>query len=318
MIMDRIEIEELKEKVGCAAILSHAGFALDRRESTRRALKFRRADEIIIVVHNGRGWWDPHSEARGDVFRLVRHLERLRFPEALERVHDIAGLPTPDVELAPRRGRLAPDVGAAERWASRRPIRPSSSAWRYLTEQRAIPADILAAATAQGLLRQGPRGSAWMCHADAAGAVVGWEERGPTWRGFATGGHKTLFRFGRPDAGRICVTEAAIDALSLASIESVRLDTLYVSTGGGWSPTTDAVLRALATGRVLVSATDRDEQGDAYAERLRALASGIGAPFQRLHPIDVDWNEEVKKRGWGGASGGPPGSRVTLRPLRGP
>lgn len=294
--MDRRQIEELKEKVGCAAILAHAGFALDRRESTRRALKFRRADEIVIVVHDGRGWWDPHSEARGDVFRLVSHLERLRFPEAVERVRGIAGSPTLKVDLVPRRSRLAPEAGIAERWAARRPIWPSSSAWRYLAKERAIPANILAAAMTQGLLRQGPKGSVWMRHDNAVGIVVGWEERGPAWRGFATNGHKTLFQFGRPDADRVCVTEAAIDALSLAAIEAARTDTLYVSTGGGWSPSTIAALRSLASNRELVAATDIDAQGDIYAARLAALAQDAKVRFARLRSIETDWNRDLKER----------------------
>ncbi len=78
----------------------------------------------------------------------------------------------------------------------------------------------------------------WAKHVDEAGSVIGWEERGPDWRGFSTGGAKVLFRFGMNDARRICVTEAVIDALSLAAIEQTRPDTLHVSTGGGWSTAT--------------------------------------------------------------------------------
>jgi hypothetical protein len=69
------------------------------------------------------------------------------------------------------------------------------------------------------------------------GAVTGWEERGPAWRGFATGGAKVLFRFGSTSAGRICFTEAAI--------EDQRPDSLYLSTGGGWASATVAAIRAL-------------------------------------------------------------------------
>jgi hypothetical protein len=49
---------------------------LDARESTRRALKSRRGEgEVLIVTHEGRGWWDPQSSATGDVFTLVEHLD---------------------------------------------------------------------------------------------------------------------------------------------------------------------------------------------------------------------------------------------------
>lgn len=162
--MDRRDIEDLRERVSCAAVLAHASFALDRPESTRRALKFRRGDDIVIVVHEGRGWWDPKSVAKGDVFRLFGHLERLSFPEALARVCELAGQPAPEIPPAPRRVTGGPRAGVAERWAARRPLWPSASGWAYLTRARALPDGIIAAATAQGALRQGPWGSVWMRH----------------------------------------------------------------------------------------------------------------------------------------------------------
>jgi hypothetical protein len=80
------EIEWLKASVNCAALLERLPpvWRLDRAESTRRSLKYRRsAGEIVIVNHDGRGWWDPLSEAKGDIFTLVRHLDPgLNFGEA--------------------------------------------------------------------------------------------------------------------------------------------------------------------------------------------------------------------------------------------
>ena len=138
----------------------------------------------------------------------------------------------------------------------------------------------------------------WAAHVDSEGRVVGWEERGPEWRGFATGGSKVLFRFGSSDASRLCVTEAAIDAISLAALEGPREQTLYLSTGGGWSPATDAALAELTVrpGLILVAATDANSQGDVYAERLRALAEASGCDWQRLRPPAEDWNEVLQIR----------------------
>ncbi|TIU17893.1 MAG: hypothetical protein E5W49_18925, partial [Mesorhizobium sp.] len=70
----------------CAAVLERAGFAVDRKESTKRAIKYRRGGDIIIVIHDGKGWFDPLSDAKGDVFRLVEHLEGVPFVEALDHV----------------------------------------------------------------------------------------------------------------------------------------------------------------------------------------------------------------------------------------
>ncbi len=145
-------------------------------------------------------------------------------------------------------------------------------------------------------LREGPRGSMWAAHTDDAGLVTGWEERGPEWRGFATGGAKVLFRLGPVDASRFCITEAAIDAMSLAVIEDMRRDSLFLSTGGGWSPTTEAAIRALVArdNAVLVAATDNNAQGDAYAERLRAITTEASCGYERLRPTGEDWNDDLR------------------------
>lgn len=147
-------------------------------------------------------------------------------------------------------------------------------------------------------LREGPYGSMWAAHTDDGGIVCGWEERGPEWRGFSTGGSKTLFRLGARDALRLCVTEAAIDAMSLAAFEGLREGSLYLSTGGGWSPLTDAALRILASrpGATLVAATDANDQGETFAERLRVLADSTGCAWQRLRPTADDWNEALQEK----------------------
>ena len=126
----------------------------------------------------------------------------------------------------------------------------------------------------------------------------GWEERGPRWRGFSTGGAKVLFRLGAPDGLRLCVTEAAIDAMSLAAIEGLRPGSLYLSTGGGWSPATDAAVRTLAArpGAQLVAATDANSQGEVFAGRLREIAEAAGCDWFRLTPPADDWNDALKEK----------------------
>lgn len=294
--MEKADIEILREQVSCSAVLAHAGWSIDQKESTRRAVKYRRGDgEIIIVIHDGKGWFDPLSEAKGDVFSLAAHLDGSGFGEALETVADLVGFePIEPVWTRPVRLKSGPAL--ISRWQDRAPPRRGSPTWRYLSDVRAIPAVVLQAAVAQDLLREGPQGSMWAAHTDAAGPVIGWEERGPQWRGFSTGGSKTLFRFGPLDAARVCITEAAIDAMSLAAIESLRPDTLYVSAGGGWSPATAAAIGVYAAcaDRHLVAATDRNRQGQAYADRIRAITAAGTCSFERILPNAEDWNEDLQ------------------------
>ena len=98
---------------------------------------------------------------------------------------------------------------------------------------------------------------------------------------------------------RLAVTEAPIDALSLAALEGIRADTLYLATGGGMGPGTEQALgRALAAisgvpGAILTSATDADAAGDRYAARHAELAAAAGIAFGRLRP--TDWNELIRQ-----------------------
>ena len=297
-MMERKELEELREKVSCGVLLEQSGWKVDVKESTRRAVKYRRADgEIVITIHDGKGWFDPLSDAKGDVFKLARHLGDASFPCAVETVANLIGImPAEPVWHKPARKKSPNSV--RQRWHRRARLTLNSPAWRFLEGVRCLPRKILDRAAADDCLREGPHGSMWAAHKDASDTVTGWEERGPSWRGFSSGGSKTLFRFGCNLAQRICVTEAAIDAISLAALEQLRGDTLYASTGGGWAPATVQAIVAFAskTGRELVAATDNNRQGDIYSDRLKTISADAGCAYTRLRPIAGDWNEDLKAK----------------------
>jgi hypothetical protein len=291
--MERQQLEAIRNTVSCAVVLEQAGFQVDRKESTRRAVKYRRGGEIAIVIHGGRGWFDPLSDRKGDVFDLHAWLQPNHFAATLKAVGLLAGVqastPTWPAPVRPACSSCIP-----KRWSSRPTLRQGSPAYRYLSDTRMIPRRILQRATLQQVIRQGPCGSAWFAHHDSHGKICGWEERGPQWRGFSSGGTKVLFPFGNAAAIRLCITEAAIDALSLAAIERERFDTLYVSTAGGWSPATESAVRDLASHiEILVAATDHDSQGEVFADRLRRIAVAVDCGFQRRRPCRGDWNEDL-------------------------
>jgi hypothetical protein len=125
--------------------------------------------------------------------------------------------------------------------------------------------------------------------------------RGPAWRSFSAGGDKTLFRLsgGPGRLSRVTVCEAAIDALSLAAIETCRFDTLYTATAGGMGPATIVALHQLLQGLArepvgtLIAATDADIAGRRYAARLQEMATEAGVRFDAILPPDGlnDWND---------------------------
>ena len=253
------ELDEFRKGVHCAALLEGwpQPWRLDRRESTRNALKYRRGKgEILIVNHHGRGWWDPQSAAKGDIFDLVQYLDpRLNFGQARRKLRRVVGMAPALPEISFGADETGPDMPVELRWGRRRRLHHGSPVWTYLTATRGLPAYVLDAAAAADVVREGPYGSAWFAHRDDDGAVTHVEIRGPGFKGSLRGGAKTLFRL--PGAAspfrRLVIAEAPIDALSLAAIENIRAHTLYVATGGGMGPATvraiEQLLSRLASNR---------------------------------------------------------------------
>jgi hypothetical protein len=91
--------------------------------------------------------------------------------------------------------------------------------------------------------------------------------------------------------------------LSLAVLEAMRGDTLYVATGGGMGPGTIEALTETLTrfasvpNALLESAADANTAGDCHAERHATLAAEAGVPFLRLRPPEgPDWNQVLQQR----------------------
>jgi hypothetical protein len=305
------EIEWLKAGVSCAALLERLPppWRLDRAQSTRQSLKYRRGEaEILIVNHDGRGWWDPLSDRKGDIFTLVQHLDPgLSFGEARRMLRDFVGIaPTFPEAVHTRRTRRtrASSISVVQRWGRCQHLSDGSPAWLYLAGQRGLPERILAAARMADAIREGPHGSAWFAHRDGSGLLTGIEMRGSDYRNFSAGGGKTLFRLpgGPGRLTRVAVCEAAIDAMSLAAIERERRDTLYAATAGGLGPATitalQELLRDLAAdpAGILIAATDADTAGRRYATRLEALATEARVRFDTILPPNGlnDWNDALR------------------------
>jgi hypothetical protein len=312
---DDREIEELRGSVSCATLLERAGWRLDRRESTRRALKYRRGPgEILVVTHDGRGWWDPTRATgdrlgRGDVFHLVQRLEPgLNFGQVRVALRSLVGIAPRHPPFARAPGKATTSPHPAERWVRARVLQPQGRAWRYLAKERAIPRAILLRAGTADAVREGDWGTPWFAHRTADGSVTHVELRGPRYRSSLAGGEKTLFRLPGSqvtgaDPRRLVVTEAPIDALSVAALENLRDDTLYLATGGGIGPGTQRALLALLRSAdgpppLLLAASDNDEAGERHAAALGAIAADAGGPSGRLAPpAGNDWNDALREAG---------------------
>ncbi|MFT9091321.1 MAG: DUF3991 and TOPRIM domain-containing protein [Gluconacetobacter sp.] len=303
-----LDKEDIRSQVRCAVVLENAGYALDKSGTTRRDAKYRRGKgETIIVRHEGRAWFDPGSDGRGDVFALYQHLHRVDFRTAIEEVAALKGIEAKGTEYVETL-KPADDRSVGECWDGTRPVRPGSRVWTYLTQVRCLPAALVRCAIRQDIVREGGYGAAWFAHHDDDGRICGVEMRGPETRLCKANTVKTLFRFtpvrGRAPINRMVVTEAAIDALSCALLDR-KVDecrSVYVSTAGGMGVATCAAITAWLEevrhdpAAELVAAVDDDEAGDRFASRLACLAVPLGVRCTRMVPGNgaKDWNQAVQ------------------------
>jgi hypothetical protein len=209
--MGRDEIEILRERVGCSILLAQQGFTIDLKEAPAvRSNSDAMPRSSSSFMTTGAG--SMHVRTPREMCLPLQATCSVRgFSEALTADGDLVAVEsTALVWIKPTPARKH-SASIADRWEGRHRPRPGSASWAYLTQHRAIPAQVIAAAIACDILREGPCGSMWAKHDEGCGSVIGWEERGSEWRGFSTGG-----------------TKAAIDALSLAVVEQVRRDTVYV------------------------------------------------------------------------------------------
>ena len=151
-----MELDRLRAGVSCAALLERLqpGWLLDKEASTPRRLKYRcGAGEILIINHGGRGWWDPLSDAKGEVFSLTQHLDpHLNFGQVRKLLRGMVGpRPSrPEMERKPGKPNT-PAVPAAQLWADRHALRLAGMA-----DGRRHPAQ--AGGPPRRRFRGGPRG----------------------------------------------------------------------------------------------------------------------------------------------------------------
>ncbi len=294
------ELIELRQRVDCRTVLENAGWKLDCNESTRRAAKYRRGiGEIIIVTHEGKGWFDPLTEGcRGDVIALAQRLSGCNLGHARKVLRPLAGIIPSLLPMPQGPARQTPPPPSS--WTKLRLPTPGSPARRYLTESRGLPTALLREAGEMDLIREGVRGTTLFAH-KLRSQLVGWEMRGPSYKGFLSGGGKGLFVFAVTiTPARIAVCESAIDALSLAAIEDLDRRTAYVSTGGGWGVAgRGEIERLLGHAEQLIGATDQGRGGDLLAARLESIAAAAAVRYERLRPAAKDWNEQLLSRSVG-------------------
>jgi hypothetical protein len=273
--MRAVHIHEIAARGGWSYAPRHADGHNDPQGRDLRT--YIRGAETIKATRKGAVWvWTNNKTgSSGSVIDLwLSDNTGSTLGDARRAFREIMGTntPTPAPTAPPRRGDSPRDhTEARRRWEEA----------RYIEDQQTYAQVRGISKATLHRFRDDVRGGAfsgiYFAHRNPeTGDIVGFEQR---WEKdgrkntarFAKGGVKTVSVLGAPKtATRMVVFEGGLDALALAELEA-REDTIYVSTGGGFGPRTEAALLKLAEGRQVLSGFDNDAAGEALHRRLIGL-----------------------------------------------
>lgn len=296
------ELEIFKSQLSLTEYAQAFGYSIVKNKSSKNSHFLEDGGGDKIIVARGKDGHDIYCSTKdvndsGSIIDFVQHRQKLNLGQVRKELRPWAGLKGPRVESIKRRKPVN------ERLERPLPLEKdrikllqnyhqlTEYNGKYLSQQRGLSADTLKAFA--GEVKQDKKGNTVFVHKDGDGEVTGWEAKNAGFTGFSSGGEKSLFRC-QPDAGevkRVIVCESSIDAMSYHQLKGREGD-LYVSFGGGMSSAQEEQLKGLLAGlpraSVLV-ATDRDQQGDKYAETIK----GWKPSAIRDLPAKKDWNEDL-------------------------
>lgn len=308
------EIEAFKTRINLSEYAAAQGYEIDRAASSRNSVGMRHpdGDKIILGMGADQHWiyFSVHDPAdHGSIIDFVQVRQRLNLGQVRRTLRpwlDVPGIAPPTALPRPAPSqyaqRLEPVprdlVGVRARWAAAQDV----AAHPYLCNDRAIPADLIAAEPFLGRVRRDERGNALFPHWNDDG-LCGFEIKNRGFTGFAPGGQKGLWGSRKRDSDRrLVIAETAIDALSHAALFGWA-DARFVSIAGQMNPRQPALLdlamRKMPDGSVIVAAVDHDEGGETIHQQIKAAFDGLGRPeiaLERHHPPipGQDWNDALR------------------------
>lgn len=282
------------------AIREYGFVKTEKSTQNSPSLKNAKGDHIVIKIQpdGANTFFSPDQSRRGSIYDFVMWQENCDFQAAAEKIRYLLGR-----EVLRTLSTPAPQHKSFDQSAVKKLKVMTYS--KYL-ESRGIHDTILQHGRFKGTVMIDEHSNAVFPHYQND-EIVGFVKKNFKFSGFSEGGKKLLWKSNQfPGDTRLVVCEAAIDALSVASMiyenpkhKEAFFHTRFVSIDGGMSPEAEKALRAevaaMPETAIVEAAFDNDPQGIKYTEKLQAICDechrkmAVSVPKQKK-----DWNEVLQ------------------------
>jgi Toprim-like/Protein of unknown function (DUF3991) len=301
------EFERFKSEIDLRAFAASFGYELRRRESWRQSAVMRHSgthDKIIIKIGRD-GHWQYYSvrddRDNGTIIDFIQFRKNCSLGDVRKELRPWLGRPSLPVPSFSSLSKTEKDRGKVEAlFAGMSDLKIGHP---YLERQRGLSAATLLQDRFAGRIRIDGHGNAVFPHFDADG-LSGYEIRNANFKGFSSGGHKSLFVSNEyPNDRSLVFCESAIDALSYAELYA-NDHTRYASVSGKLNPQQPELIRAAAArmphGSEIVAAMDADEDGRrlaAIVQKAVALTGRADLHFRLHEPAGFkDFNDQLRAK----------------------
>lgn len=297
----RSEINRFKTDINLVEYASDRGYQVDRGESSRNSVVMRNpsTDDKIVVSKGQNGHWKYFSvrdtSDNGSVVDFVQNRGSKNLGETRKELRPWIGENPKRVQLEGFNTTVEPSIGDRAAIASRVAVMKPITNTHYLNE-RGISQTTINDPRFQGMILQDERRNVIFPHRDREG-VSGYEIKNRNFTGFAPSGIKSVWHSRvRKTDNKLVFTESAIDGLSYHQIKGDD-KTRYMSVAGQVSPHQRDIIKAaidkMPPGSTIVSAFDRDQQGDKFHKELQQLAPDKNI-IRDSPQMGKDWNDQLK------------------------
>ncbi|MDE3022676.1 MAG: DUF3991 and TOPRIM domain-containing protein [Pseudomonadota bacterium] len=279
------ELESFK-RLDLVQIAQALGYVLIKKESSANSKKLRLLDkQIVISMKCGKQvFFSIHGGKSGSAIDLVMTEKNCNLGHARKFLRSYFHTTFSTAQIPSILHPKAEDkINLTEKWHCLN----ISQVYPYL-QYRGLNQDTLQLFAPA--IRLDTQNNTCFKHQDRGGVATGWEVKNMGFKGFSTGGHKSLFAKKIGEVSNIFVMESAIDCMSFYQLHQQH--GLYLSIGGTLSSFQITLLEYVITEKYqdtnVIVATDNDQSGERYFEQIQDIKK-----CERRRSKLKDWNDDL-------------------------